>query len=643
MLFLNNFKFILPEIFLSSLILFLIIIGVFFNKIQYKKKYFSGLKNIIILNIAGLIILFFLNFWQYNCDFFILNFHYIGDRCTHFIKSLLILFTIFLFIFADHFSVHEKEFYFEYFILILLALLGLLLMVNANDFIFLYLALELQSLSLYVLATSNRYYNKSIEGGLKYFIFGSLASGLSLFGISLLYGFTGLTNLSELSIFFSDFHVKQDWLYFFKYTDLVVHRFINRINNYKIFASLYINDEMPIMSGNVRHLVFCWPEWVYFNYNPFSFFEKGTLGKTFDLYLSTAVYNPLGFNGFRPTMFLNGYIYEVYPNYVNLNNFNNVWFLESYNLWYLLSFFFIISGFLFKFSIVPLHSWTPDVYEGSPLFITAFFATVPKITIFFIFFKIIFTFLIPWESFYFTFLKTMSPKRAETLFVMPIWNRPVYWNIKSFFLITGLASVLIGSLGALYQQKITRLLAYSTISNMGFIFLCLLSYSFIGFHCALIYLILYLLLNLSFFGFLLSLRNLNGKLCLNIKDFSTIFRINPIIAILLTFNLFSIAGIPPLAGFFSKFYLIYNLILEHEFNLSVISVLVGVYSCIYYIRLIKIMFFEKPFFWGFFHNISNQINYFLIFLFFINIFFFGISDLLLICTRNICLRLLLMY
>jgi len=63
---------------------------------------------------------------------------------------------------------------------------------------------------------------------------------------------------------------------------------------------------------------------VYFNYNPFSFFEKGTLGKTFDLYLSTAVYNPLGFNGFRPTMFLNGYIYEVYPNYVNLNNFNNV-------------------------------------------------------------------------------------------------------------------------------------------------------------------------------------------------------------------------------------------------------------------------------------------------------------------------------
>lgn len=634
MIFLNNFKFILPEIFLSSLILFLIIIGVFFNKIQYKKKYFSGLQNIIILNIAGLVILFFLNFWQYNCDFFILNFHYIGDRFTHFIKSLLILFTIFLFLFADHFSKHEKEFYFEYFILILLALLGLLLMVNANDFIFLYLALELQSLSLYVLASSNRYYNKSIEGGLKYFIFGSLASGLSLFGISLLYGFTGLTNLSELSIFFSDFHLKQDWFYSFKNNEVYLHKITSRfyLDSNKVLTTLYIQNEWPIILGDILHIEFLWNPWIYGTINN---------GLTFDLYLNT-FFHPTKIKPIS-SLFLNGIIYQVYPHYLNLHNFNNVWFLESYNLWYLLSFFFIISGFLFKFSIVPLHSWTPDVYEGSPLFITAFFATVPKITIFFIFFKIIFTFLIPWESFYFTFLKDLVSKRSETLFVLPILHRPIYWNIKSFFLITGLASILIGSLGALYQQKVTRLLAYSTISNMGFIFLCLLSYSFIGFHCALIYLILYLVLNLSFFGFLLSLRNLNGKLCLNIKDFSIIFRANPVVAILLTFNLFSIAGIPPLAGFFSKFYLLYNLILEHEFNLSVISVLVGVYSCIYYIRLIKIMFFEKPFFWGFFYNISNQINYFLIFLFFINIFFFGISDLLLICTRNICLRLLLLY
>jgi NADH-quinone oxidoreductase subunit N len=201
MIFLNNFKFLLPEIFLSSLILFLLVFGVFLNKIQYQKRYFSGLQNVLVLILFGLFILFFLVFFQYNCDFFILNFHYVGDRLNHFIKSLLVLFTIFIFILSNDFSKYEKEFHFEYYILILLALLGLLLLVSANDFIFLYLALELQSLSLYVLATSNRYLNKSIEGGLKYFIFGSLASGLFLFGVSLLYGLTGLTNFSELSVF----------------------------------------------------------------------------------------------------------------------------------------------------------------------------------------------------------------------------------------------------------------------------------------------------------------------------------------------------------------------------------------------------------------------------------------------------------
>ena len=391
MLFLNNFNFILPELFLSSLILFLIIIGVFFNKIQYKKKYFSGLNNILILNIAGLLFLFFLNFWQYNCDFFILNFHYIGDRCTHFIKSLLILFTIFLFIFADHYSIYEKEFYFEYYILILLALLGLLLMVNANDFIFLYLALELQSLSLYVLATSNRYYNKSIEGGLKYFIFGSLATGLSLFGISLLYGFTGLTNLSELSIFFSDFYVQQYWEIAFSNSNVYVS-WKNRILNENLVQFVFLKFPM------------------YFNYDfnfvyvpPYNVFET---------------WKGLNLNNYYHLPMLNAY--HVYPLFANLNDINNIWYLETYNLWYLLCFFFIISGFLFKFSIVPLHSWTPDVYEGSPLFITAFFATVPKITIFFIFLKLIFTFLIPWEFFTFTFVKNLSDNIFFFLFVIII-------------------------------------------------------------------------------------------------------------------------------------------------------------------------------------------------------------------------------
>ena len=497
MIFLNSFKFILPEIFLSSLILFLLIFGVFLNRIQFKKRYFSGLKNIYILTLFGLSILFFLVFFQYNCDFLILNFHYIGDRLNHFIRSLLVLFTIFIFILSKDFFKYEKEFHFEYFILILLALLGLLLMVSANDFIFLYLSLELQSLSLYVLATSNRYLNKSIEGGLKYFIFGSLASGLFLFGISILYGLTGLTNFSELSIFL----------------------------------------------------------------------QSGFIDQTFSI---------------------------------------------DYILLILLSFFFIISGFLFKFSIVPFHNWTPDVYEGSPLLITAFFATVPKIGIFYIFIKLI---ILMYSNFF-----------------------EIYHFL---FFYTGFFSIILGSLGALVQTKLKRLLAYSTISNMGFIFLGLSLDTFEGYHSALIYLLLYILLNLSLFGIILSLRKNTGQLVIYITDLTSIFRTNPLLAVLLTINLFSLAGIPPLAGFFSKFYIVIALISSNIYIAAFICVFVGVYSSIYYIRLIKIMFFEKPFVWSYFKGISNNISYLLMIISVINVFFFFIVDLFLNFTRNICIGLLI--
>lgn len=492
MIFLNNFKFILPEIFLSTLILFLLVFGVFLNKIQYKKQYFNGLKNILILILFSLLILFILVYYQYNCDFYILNFHYIGNRFNHFIKSFLVLFTFFIFILSEDFSKYEKEFHFEYYILILLALLGLLLMVSANDFIFLYLSLELQSLSLYVLATSNRYLNKSIEGGLKYFIFGSVASGLFLFGISLLYGLTGLTNFSELSFF------------------------------------LYYNK---------------------FNYD--------------------------------------------------------------YLILLLLSFLFIISGFLFKFSIVPFHNWTPDVYEGAPLLITAFFAIVPKIAIFYIFINFILLF-------YINFFE--------------IWHY--------LFFICGIFSIIIGSLGALSQLKIKRLLAYSTISNVGFIFISLSLNTFEGYHAALIYLILYLLLNLSFFSILLCLRKATNKLITNITEISSLFRTNPILSIFLTLNLFSIAGIPPLLGFFSKFYLVFSLIISNMYFTAFICVFVGVYSSIYYIRLIKIMFFEKPFLWSIYSKISKNLLYLLIILNFFNIFFFLFIEIFLNFTRNICIRLI---
>ena len=499
MLFLNNLKFLLPEIFLSSLILILLVYGVLFSRIQFFKKYFGGLNNIFFLIIFGLSLLLILQVYNYNCDFTILNFHFIGNRFVHFFKSILILVTLCLFIFSKNFIDYEKEFHFEYLILILLALLGLLLMVSANDFIFLYLALELQSLSLYVLAASNRYNNKSIEGGLKYFIFGSLASGLFLFGVSLLYGLTGCTNFNEIFIFLAD------------------------SNNLGLFNHDY-------------------------------------LGLLF------------------------------------------------------LSFLFILSGFFFKFSIVPFHNWTPDVYEGSPYLITAFFALVPKLGIFAVLFNLYIMFILNYHS--------------------------VFFNVLLF---CSVSSIIIGSLAALYQTNLKRLFAYSTISNMGFILLGLSLNTFEGFHASLIYLLIYLLLMVCLFGAILQCRNVfNKNLITDMSDLSSLFRTFPILSIIIAITLFSLAGIPPLAGFFSKFYLVFALLKSKMFFTAFFVVFVGVYSCIYYIRLIKIMYFEKPFVWTFFYTINFELSYYiLIFITFINITFFYFLDFLMDITRNILLRIFL--
>jgi NADH-quinone oxidoreductase subunit N len=276
-----------------------------------------------------------------------------------------------------------------------------------------------------------------------------------------------------------------------------------------------------------------------------------------------------------------------------------------------LSFTFILSGFFFKFSIVPFHNWTPDVYEGSPYLITAFFALVPKIAIFSVLFN---------------------------LFVLFISNfHNIFFNILLF---CSVLSILVGSLAALYQTNLKRLLAYSTISNMGFILLGLSLNTFEGYHASLMYLIIYVLLMTCLFGTLLQTRSaLNNKLFLNISELSSLFRSFPILTIIISLILFSLAGIPPLAGFFSKFYLVFALLKSKMLFTSFFIVFVGVYSCIYYIRLIKVMYFEKPFIWTLFHSIKSELNfYLLIFITFFNICFYYFLDFLLDLTRNVLLR-----
>nr|YP_006280851.1 NADH dehydrogenase subunit 2 [Cyanophora paradoxa]ADW79205.1 NADH dehydrogenase subunit 2 [Cyanophora paradoxa] len=230
----------------------------------------------------------------------------------------------------------------------------------------------------------------------------------------------------------------------------------------------------------------------------------------------------------------------------------------------------IIIGFLFKINAAPFHIWAPDVYEGSPTSITAYLSTASKIGSIFFLIKLI------------------------TIPFFPIlFNLDINSNI---FFITAILSLIIGSFGALYQKRLKRLAAYSTITNIGYILigLYLIVYGLEGFQATILYIIVYITTSIAFFLILLSLRKTFGVTLLKyITDIKALNIINPILALSLTLILLSMAGIPPLAGFFAKLYIFIAAITQEKYFLSLVGILTSAVSCFYYLRVIKSMYFEK--------------------------------------------------
>lgn len=357
----------------------------------------------------------------------------------------------------------------------------MLLLVSSIDFISMYLTIELQSLCFYVIASFKRNSEFSTEAGIKYFILGAFSSGLLLFGFSLIYGFTGTTNILQLSNIFIC-GVQQMW----------------------------------ISTGSLRAC------------------ELGMI--------------------------------------------------------------FILVGFLFKLTAVPFHMWAPDVYEGAPTSVTAFFSIAPKIAILGIFLRI---FL---EGFY----NFMSP-----------WQKVIIF--------CSFCSMLFGSLAAMAQNKIKRLLAFSSISHVGFLLIGFSCGTLEGLQSLIFYLVIYILMTINIFAIILSpiRRNFTNKIQ-HIKystDFAMLSKTNSLLAFTLCINLFSMAGIPPLAGFYSKAFLFFAAISSSLYILAVIGILTSVISCFYYIRIIKIIYFEKTKNWSSFYRISKENSITLGFSFFILIFF----------------------
>ncbi len=508
-LFDNDFKALFPEIFLVFAAIFLLLYGVIYSTSKQKNY------PILLVNISylGLLALFFTFILSINNPFnnaILLYNTLLLDDLTLFLKIVIIISTFFCIFISFDYIQQETLNAFEYVILILFSSASMLFLISSADFISMYLAVELQSLCFYVIAAIKRNSEFSTEAALKYFLLGAFSSGLLLFGCSLIYGFTGVTNFSELA---------------------------------KIFTCV-ASSSCDVLG------------------------DHGTV-------------------------------------------FSEEFVLSSFRACEL-GMLFILVGFLFKMTAAPFHMWAPDVYEGAPTSVTAFFSITPKAAILAVFIRL---FL---DSFY----DLMLP-----------WQK--------ILIICSLASMIVGCFAAISQIKIKRLLAFSSIGHVGYLLAGFCCGTIEGLQALLIYLIIYIVMTINIFAvLLLPLRRESTHSLQRVKyitDLAMLAKTNPLLALTLSITLFSMAGIPPLAGFYSKAILFFSLMSSTLYVLAIIGVLTSVISCFYYIRLVKIMYFEIPKTWCSFSFITRENSLTLGLTFFFILFFLFYPSPLYLITHKIVL------
>jgi NADH-quinone oxidoreductase subunit N len=421
-----------PEIFLAIAAMALLILGVFREKDSTTLLTWFALAAMVVT--GGLIL-------RTHGPVVTFNNLFVVNGFTSFAKILTLIGAGLTLLLINSWAHKEHTARFELPVLVMFATVGMLLMISANDLIALYVGLEMQSLSLYVLAAYHRDNQRSTEAGVKYFVLGALASGLLLYGSSLVYGFGGTT--------------------------------------------------------------------------------------TFDG-LATAV--------------------KAGPNTLGV----------------MIGVVFIIAGLAFKVSAVPFHMWTPDVYEGAPTPITAFFSVAPKIAGLCLFLRVL---------------------------VGPFGEMIEQWQQVIIFI--SILSMGWGAVAALVQKNIKRLMAYSSIGHVGYALLGLVVGNEEGARGLLFYLLIYLFMNVGTFAIILSMR-VKGKYVEDISDLAGMSKNHPVMAAMLLLLMFSMAGVPPLAGFLGKFYIFMAAVNAGFVWVAIIGLLASVISAVYYIRFIKIMYFDEP-------------------------------------------------
>jgi NADH-quinone oxidoreductase subunit N len=225
---------------------------------------------------------------------------------------------------------------------------------------------------------------------------------------------------------------------------------------------------------------------------------------------------------------------------------------------------FVAAGVAFKISAVPFHMWTPDVYEGAPTPVTAFFAVAPKVAAIALFVRVL-----------------IEPFGALT----DQWRQIIYF--------TSMASMVLGSFAAIGQTNIKRLMAYSSIGHIGYALVGLAAGTELGVRSVILYMAIYIFMNIGTFAVILCMRQ-GGRMVEEISDLAGLSRTHPMLAFAMLIFMFSMAGIPPAAGFFGKLFVFQAAIEAHLYTLAVVGVLASVVGAFYYLRIIKLMYFDEP-------------------------------------------------
>jgi NADH-quinone oxidoreductase subunit N len=366
---------------------------------------------------------------------------FVRDGVAEILKVFALLCTALVFVYARPYLTDRKLFVGEFYTLAIFAVIGVMLLVSAGNLVMVYLGLELLTLSSYALVALNRDSPLSSEAAIKYFVLGALASGMLLYGMSMVYGATGTLALDHLHV-----------------------------------AATHTG---------------------------------------------------------MPKLLLFGLI-------------------------------FMIVGIAFKFGAAPFHMWIPDVYQGSPTAVTVFIGSAPKLAAF---------------------------GMAYRLLESGLGDLSAHWQLM--LAVLAVVSLAIGNLVAIVQSNLKRLLAYSTISHMGYLLLGLVNAGPEGYASALFYAVSYALMTTASFGVILALARA-GFECEEIDDLKGLNQRSPWMAFLMMLVMFSLAGVPPLFGFFAKLLVLQAAIHAGMMWLAIVGAVFAIIGLYYYLRVVKVMYFDKP-------------------------------------------------